>query len=152
MKNTFHSDFFVTGATVIPVLFLALTLQGSTFDAVIEQCNRILAKYHRSTGKGAIFRAGSILLGSTAASVLIVSFIGEYSAIFGLYYQRSNRLGPWWILFSMVSLSLMVIAAIMGRYFAAVMRTMFVLRDREREEMSKSSVRQVVKRHGNHLT
>jgi hypothetical protein len=77
MNDAFHSDFYVTGATVIPVLFLALTLQGSTFDAVIQQCNNIYARYHRSTGMGAIFRIGSIILAGAAVSVFVMSFVGN---------------------------------------------------------------------------
>jgi hypothetical protein len=143
MNDAFHSDFYVTGATVIPVLFLALTLQGSTFDAVIQQCNNIYARYHRSTGMGAIFRIGSIILAGAAVSVFVMSFVGEYSTILGLYYQRSNPQGPRPILFSMIMLSLIVILAIFGRYYVAYGRTLHKLHDRERQEMPKSSVLKV---------
>ncbi len=34
MAGTFNSDFYVTAATIIPVLYLALAVQGQTFDAV----------------------------------------------------------------------------------------------------------------------
>jgi hypothetical protein len=33
--NTFNADFYVTAATVIPVLFLALTLQGTFYREIL---------------------------------------------------------------------------------------------------------------------
>jgi hypothetical protein len=36
MKDSFNADFYVTAATLIPVLYLALAVQGSTFDAVLR--------------------------------------------------------------------------------------------------------------------
>lgn len=34
MAGTFNSDLYATAATIIPVLYLALAVQGQTFDAV----------------------------------------------------------------------------------------------------------------------
>ena len=42
MKD-FNADFYVTAATVIPVLYLALAVQGSTFDAMSKWLYGVIA-------------------------------------------------------------------------------------------------------------
>jgi hypothetical protein len=36
MTENFNADFYVTCATVIPVLFLALAVQGRTYEVVVQ--------------------------------------------------------------------------------------------------------------------
>jgi hypothetical protein len=50
MTNSFNSSFFIVAATVIPVLYLALTLQGSMLDGFIKQLKQTLDchSYHTS--------------------------------------------------------------------------------------------------------
>jgi hypothetical protein len=85
VKGTFDADFFVTCATVIPVLFLALVVQDGTFTRIIERAMKttdsaVHSAWRDFTGQ---------LLGSVAYLIWVAGALGEYAALDALY-ARSN--------------------------------------------------------------
>jgi hypothetical protein len=117
MKDSFNADFYAAAATVIPVLYLAIAVQGSTFDATLRWLYGVVA---RRRGIAARYTAGSrlawlrkvsgnremriarvsiTLLASTTvlfmAIALIGSLVGEAIAVLALYQRQSS---PWQVL------------------------------------------------------
>lgn len=112
MKDSFNADFYAAAATVIPVLYLAIAVQGSTFDATLRWLYGIVA---RRSGIAARYTAGArlawlrkipgnrgrrithvsiALVASTIvlfmAIALIGSLVGETIAILALYDRQSS--------------------------------------------------------------
>ena len=75
----FNHDFYVTGGTVIPVLFLALTLQGRTFTDLMLA--NPAANLEFSAGALAVALAGPLL----AAAITAAGSLGEILALQALY-------------------------------------------------------------------
>jgi hypothetical protein len=77
----FNSSFYTTAATVIPVLFLAIAVQGRMYDDLLK----------------AYVNAGGRLIRPTAAALLAVLILffgitGESQALFILYRQSATSL------------------------------------------------------------
>lgn len=131
MKGSFNADFYVAAATVIPVLYLAIAVQGSTFDATLRWLYGIVARrggiVARLTEPGArlarlrkiprnpgrrIARIAITLLASTIvlvmAMALIGSLVGEAIAILALYHRQSS---PWQAL---CAISVIILAAVIA--------------------------------------
>jgi len=120
MANTFPaSDFYVTCATVIPVLFLAVAVQGRAYERVLRTANSASAYFvrsmislvwplfarvlgvsrpperHRSPWHGPRMILAGItftLLQGAAMIILLAGGIGEGTAIYVLY-RGSERMG-----------------------------------------------------------
>jgi hypothetical protein len=92
MKDSFNADFYVTAATVIPVLYLALAVQ---LDGLSVWLYRVTIR--RGT-KGKILAVITLVL--ALALPLLFSLIGEGCALWALYYKESMP----WILFSVIIL------------------------------------------------
>lgn len=131
MKDSFNADFYVTAATVIPVLFLAIAVQGSTFDAMLRWLYGAVARKEgilsRLSEPGArlawlrkiprnlgirVARVSITMLASTIVLVmaiaLIGSLIGEVIAILALYYRQSST---WQVL---CVISVIILAAVIA--------------------------------------
>jgi len=76
MAKNFNADFYVTCATVIPVLFLAVAVQGRAYESVLRSAHLRSEtwKFWRWT-----------LPYTVAGSVLIAAALGEYLALLVLY-------------------------------------------------------------------
>lgn len=86
----FNADLYVAAATVIPVLYLALTLQGSTYHDLMTRW--------RKTNKESPFtfwpqaRVISVaFLSMAGAAVIVAGIIGEYAALQAL---EDRTVGP----------------------------------------------------------
>jgi hypothetical protein len=113
MKDSFNADFYTTAATVIPVLYLAIAVQGSTFDAVLRWLYRVgarsngivsrltepgrrlawLRKIRRNLGMRVASFVVTLLAFTVVllmAIVLIGSLAGEAIAILALYHRQSS--------------------------------------------------------------
>lgn len=111
MKDSFNTDFYVTAATVIPVLYLAIAVQGSTFDAMLRWLYAVVVAKERRLVRHAwlykipknwgirVARVSITMLASAIvlamAISLIGSLVGEVIAILALYYRQSS---PWQVL------------------------------------------------------
>lgn len=89
MKSTFNSDFYVTAATVIPVLYLALTLQGSAIRDLMAQWRTV--NNQEWTFKDQARAVGMAMFCIAAGGVVIFGLVGEYSALQALAYERVGQ-------------------------------------------------------------
>jgi len=87
--RAFNADFYVTTATVIPVLYLALTLQGRTYHDVVTRWRKV--------NKDAPFtfwpQAKVIALAITGiglSSVILYGVYGEYLALHALNARQAS--------------------------------------------------------------
>lgn len=86
----FNADFYIAAATVIPVLYLALTLQGTTYHDLMMGW--------RKTNKESPFTfwpqvrvVAVTILAMVGAAVIILGIVGEYSALQAL---EDRTVGP----------------------------------------------------------
>jgi hypothetical protein len=123
MKDTFNANYFITTATIIPVLYLALTLQGSTFDSTIAYWVQHVSKEDvLNISKRTLLFVGSTLLVTAGLSLLITSFVGEFLAIRALYLQQSSPEVAQYVLASTAVLLAVVIVSTYLRFFVAYIR------------------------------
>jgi hypothetical protein len=89
-NGTFNADFYVTAATIIPVLFLALTLQEKTYGQLIRRGVRIVNKESASWIESLwLFLYGNVL-SFTGTAIVVAGIAGEITAILALYYRTSS--------------------------------------------------------------
>ena len=101
---TFNADFYVTAATVIPLFYVALTLEGETFAQLLTRLikNASLEDVAHLFGSGKysaiLISRLFILIGSIFAAVAIVvgGIAGEFYAFMALYKRSGNFLVPIW--------------------------------------------------------
>lgn len=82
VQHSFNADFYVTTATVIPVLYLALAIQGPLYTELIRHLNEALSN------RQLIY----LPLRLAAYPILAAAFFGELSAISALYYRSDSHL------------------------------------------------------------
>jgi hypothetical protein len=108
MTEKFNADFYVTCATVIPVLFLAAAVQGQAFAFLLQRAGRRTARQRQwITLRFFRFRV---------AAIVIAGIVGEPIALWALY-RESER--PWQrptVLVATLILLLAVAAAPIGAY------------------------------------
>jgi len=108
MTEKFNADFYVTCATVIPVLFLAAAVQGQAFAFLLQRARRGTARQRQwITLRFFRFRI---------AAIVIAGIAGEPIALWALY-RESER--PWQrptVLVATLILLLAVAAAPIGAY------------------------------------
>jgi hypothetical protein len=118
------SDFYVTCATVIPVLFLAAAVQGGTIFAKILALNQQAVSqalearetvspkwYHDLPPVASVGFAGS------GAVILIAGGVGEGFALFTLFRHQEIPGGRWLVLVS----SLVLVAAVVAGPLPAIL-------------------------------
>jgi len=158
MKD-FNADFFVTAATVIPVLYLALAVQGSTFDAMSKWLYGIIVRrggrvarfieshprflWLRRIPKGFGVKAAKVfsvapafLLVFTLALSLIGSLIGEFIAFLALYQRKAS---PWqanYVLISLIVLASVIALVTSGRLVATFLKLLAIRRRNRRHRES----------------
>lgn len=133
MSSHFNADFYSTVATIIPVLFIALTLQG---DFVMKA---MTASEHWPKGSREALRnwqataplwqrwpaqlvwiaVGSLLY---AVPTLILTFglVGEIDALLALERQKATALEQSWVMEAGVVLTVMTVVALLVRRFELV--------------------------------
>jgi hypothetical protein len=99
MAKDFSPDFYVTCATVIPVLFLAVAVQGRPYQSVLgaslkaAQPMRGGPRMHRLAGRP-MRRLGSYVasrfLDLIAFTILSAGVLGEFLALLALYRGSDN--------------------------------------------------------------
>jgi hypothetical protein len=136
-KDTFNADFYVTAATVIPVLFLALTLQGQTYESMTTRALAIRKKANRQKAR----RWYGVDLVWVAATVIILYFaaFGELLAIWSLYNRSSifgSIIGAFWVV-----LTIVVVTAPAWRFWERVIdfRREYILRTERASKRSRET-------------
>jgi hypothetical protein len=109
----FNTAFYSTVATIIPVLFLAIAIQGRTYEDLTKAyatANRKL--WHAPSGSWRRrFASATILIttGLISAGIVALGAIGEIRAIFALYQQHADR-GTQQVVFVTVTFLIVVVA------------------------------------------
>src|SRR5690242_1748039 len=99
MTERFNADFYVTCATVIPVLFVSLTVQAQSYESVLRRGERM-----------PLPRRWLLLNG--AYLYVVFGGIGELVALLALF-ERSDALG--WRVIVLIATLLLLSAVIGGR-------------------------------------
>jgi hypothetical protein len=96
----FNGLYFATIATVIPVLFLALAVQGGSYDGLLRLALRT-GRGQRSgeypvrfpaAGRGSVsLRQLPRIMMGIAVLILVAGFWGEADSVLSLYLQRDSR-------------------------------------------------------------
>jgi hypothetical protein len=93
----FNATFYATAATVIPVFFLALAVQGRAYGDVLRRSRSAMARWrieYKAAGKPfrwvALYLAW-LVMWLIAAIILVVGFNGEMGALTALYQQRPDH-------------------------------------------------------------
>jgi hypothetical protein len=88
---TFNGLFYATCATVIPVLFLAIAVQGTVYDELLKASARLAA---RARARGRFPYAASLTL-SICGLVVIYGAVGEIFALTALAHQQNGFAQEW---------------------------------------------------------
>jgi len=108
--DTFNADFYVTAATVIPILYLALTLQGRTYEDIVNAVfGKIRRNYIAQAGvRSYIWLILAVILSLAAVAIVVFGITGEWEAILALYNHYSTPGGASWVLFASIILMIAV--------------------------------------------
>jgi len=88
----FNETFYSVAATIIPVLFLALAVQGSFLGELLSLADRVSARPSRlARALASIYAAEAPW--RLAAYVVIIPTVGEFLAILSLYQQHATEFG-----------------------------------------------------------
>jgi hypothetical protein len=109
-RDTFSPDFYITAATVIPVLFIALTFQSPAYDSFLQW----LVK---NIGKG-LWLAGPIAI--ALAGICLYAGGAEVAALAALLHRTSSHNQGQYIYQATWTLTVVVVAVPMLRYLFGV--------------------------------
>jgi hypothetical protein len=111
-QQPFNGLFYATAATLIPVLFLALAVQGNTFERLLDVALRGSQSIHPGmpARSAQIAGARSLLALAAAYGVLAYSVIGEISAAVALCDRRGGSGTSSTVLVSVITLTIAVAA------------------------------------------
>jgi cytochrome bd-type quinol oxidase subunit 2 len=121
--DTFNADFYVVAATVIPVLYLALTLQGQTYEWIISQYRKVVREFAKAAAqenpeKWVMFRTSAPIIAIALGSYAIVlpALLGELSAIMALYKGSASHGTTQFVFVNFVILLIVVLAGPVIQY------------------------------------
>jgi hypothetical protein len=143
----FNADFYVTCATVIPVLFLALVVQGGTYENMLRTA---MEAAHRHPGRGRD-GAASAFLPAVAYLTLVAGVLGEAFAL-GALFSRWDTTASRATVMVMTLFLLVVIAAGPAWKFFGVQRSVEqLLGERNVTPFSHVPVPGAIARPGDHI-
>ncbi len=126
MKDSFNVDFYVASATVIPVLYLALTLQGSTLEDLFKQVRENLAPFNVEwTLKINLRQLAFIAIGLFGASFIIMGLVGDFLAFLALYQRKASSAVEQYVLASIAILLFFVTIGPISRLCITMYHAMF---------------------------
>lgn len=97
MNRAFNENFYIVTATINPIFFLALTLQGSFYGRLMERVNNAVkalvkaGKEKNTTWKTVVLAYIGIGVAGFAMAILIAGFGGEFLALHALYNQSGSN-------------------------------------------------------------
>jgi uncharacterized membrane protein len=114
MKQAFNSGFYATAATVIPVLYVALTLQGSTFEESLKRWRESVDLGVRTTRSSLTSKArvvGSLVITLLIGLLLIFGICAEFVTVLALYHRNAGHASETLVLIA-ISLLLVLVASV----------------------------------------
>jgi hypothetical protein len=90
VAESFNADFYVTCATVIPVLFLAVALQGRLYNSLLKSALNARRQVIEDDepALGSLIKAGC--LPSVAYAIWLAGAGGEVCALLALYWRNDS--------------------------------------------------------------
>jgi hypothetical protein len=113
LHHGFNADFYMTAAAIIPLLYIALSLQGTTYSQIIAHWLSARKEYEKAIrtaleiGTSAPFlwiAFKSAGLNFVASVIWYSGIIGEALAVWALYEQSANSFIDWFVLMSIFAL------------------------------------------------
>jgi hypothetical protein len=106
MAHTFNANFYITTATVIPIFFLALTLQGSFYKNLMDKIESMAKEIDETAGNPLKIKKGKwrVLGASLAGLVILLAGMGEAFAIAALKDQSDTSFTQNWVFWSAAGL------------------------------------------------
>jgi hypothetical protein len=101
----FNGLFYATAATIIPVLFLAVAVQGRTYESLLTTLSKLQKRLERPgdpDNSGLYWQ----VINGLAFFIILFGTLGEIYAVLSLYWQRPE--GPQVIAVSVVLLTITV--------------------------------------------
>jgi len=124
----FNGLFYATTATVIPVLFLAITLQGDTYKNLLRALERSNRSYLAAAApdnlrlRSLLTIAAQLLIATTAQTgallILSLGIGGEIGALWSLY-DGSNTMPPILVLIATAALTAIIGIELLWAYIRA---------------------------------
>lgn len=125
--DSFNADFYITAATVIPVLFLAVTLQSEDWFRwlLFFKCRQVLARraMRRGTELTRPQRAwlnGWNLINWASGLFEAAGVVGELSAFVAIVNRHATPHEHFYVFGSVVALTAATLLMLAGRYAAKV--------------------------------
>jgi len=92
VAKNFNADFYVTCATVIPVLFLAVAVQGRAYESVLRAARMAAQARHGKRWTRQLGPVGiAVSLRLIAYAVVFAGGYGEFLALWALYLRSELR-------------------------------------------------------------
>lgn len=114
VNDAFNANFYIVTATINPIFFLALTIQGSFYGGLIEKINaagEAMKRKGHSTSWRDVWSQYVALGAWTLALAILASGIGsEITAIFALCYQHADNNEQSFVLWSTVGIIILTAA------------------------------------------
>ena len=114
MRHAFDSAYYATAATIIPVLYVALTLQGSTFEESLRRYRESVNSGVQSVRSDIRSRArviGSLLITLLIGLILTFGIYAEFVTLLVLYRQAAGQASALLVMIA-ISLLLVLVAAV----------------------------------------
>lgn len=113
-----NGDFYATSATVIPVLYLAMTVQSTTYQTIID---RLRSSVRESEFKlwPQVRTTAWIMASFTCAAIILLGVVAEYLALHALYYQSSSPVIEQTVLTAAVGLLALTAVGPLYTFFSA---------------------------------
>jgi hypothetical protein len=87
----FNANFYITAATVIPVLFLAIAVQGRTYENLLKAFSDAFRRWMTPGQWLRTLPAGALgVLTAATAFAMLYSAVAEILAIYALYQQQAR--------------------------------------------------------------
>jgi hypothetical protein len=121
----FNGLFYATAATIIPVLFLAIAVQGRTYENLIKTFSDAFRDWTTPSRWIPRLPAGAIAFTASMAGLMLLYSAGsEIAAIYALYHQQATRSTAQFILIAATFMIIMTAAGPTLTYWRAVILPM----------------------------
>jgi hypothetical protein len=116
MQNSFNADFYVVAATIIPVFYLALSLQGSTLTNTLARWRRAYEDFTQESYQNRQRSVRGMAVSLLTSGIIIGSMIAEYMAILALYDRSDDGITGPFVFYSLLGLLIVAVGGPLGNF------------------------------------